>query len=774
MADMLEAALSYAKLGWHIFPCKEKEKIPITSHGVKDATTNEKQIKEWWTRNPNANIALACGIASGICVVDIDVNKKVNGWQTLNKILDGRDLQESIVQKTPTGGAHILYQYDPQVKNENGKRFPGIDIRTNGYYIIITPSVHPNGKQYSWKENLSPFTQKPAEFPAFIRDHEGFSGVPPWRAHENLGGSPNRSLLDAQKLTRDILSRASAYLEMCDPAIQGEGGHNKLLWAAVALVHGFKLSDTQVYDLLRTEYNPRCEPPWDLNNQKDHKDFVRKISEARKLTPEKPIGWLIDDDSYLVIKSEINDDDIDDIITNSGIRSIVPVQVRKKDKENSELQFLVRPTGLLGRICSHINKVSMKPQPLLALGCSLSFLGALFGRKIKDDLDSRTNLYCMGIAPSSSGKNIAPKQIRRLMLQTNTVYLYGGDDFASDAGIEVRISKFPSTIFLCDEIGFLVDTLRKHSTAYTAKIISVLMKLYSSSGDIYKGRVYSDTERQIEVIQPCCCVWGTSTPEIFLNGLSQDEITNGWLSRCLIFQSGSDPEKRRNTVKPDFPKDIVEEVFKWSERIIERGTKDGDIDTFVNARFGGEISSRPPSQILVPIRGSGNNIFIEFDKKCSERAAEDSRIAILWKRCEENARKIALIVAASENFEHPEITGAIADYSCRLVYYLVKEFIENMCSDISSSFTEKRKLKILKIISSKKEKGCLAGDLTRNTRELKPRERKELLHDLIEGEEIIQKAEELKNKRVIIKYWIPSYYANRAERITCNYNTITK
>ena len=37
----LRAALAYAKAGWRVFPCTPGEKVPATSNGVKDATSDE-------------------------------------------------------------------------------------------------------------------------------------------------------------------------------------------------------------------------------------------------------------------------------------------------------------------------------------------------------------------------------------------------------------------------------------------------------------------------------------------------------------------------------------------------------------------------------------------------------------------------------------------------------------------------------------------------------------------------------------------------------------
>ena len=59
-----------------------------------------------------------------------------------------------------------------------------------------------------------------------------------------------------------VLSRASAYLAKCEPAVSGQRGHDKAFKAACAIGLGFDLAQADTLRLLREEYNPRCDPPW--------------------------------------------------------------------------------------------------------------------------------------------------------------------------------------------------------------------------------------------------------------------------------------------------------------------------------------------------------------------------------------------------------------------------------------------------------------------------------------------------------------------------------
>lgn len=151
--QFLDAAIEYASKGLAVFPLRVKEKKPLTDHGVKDATTDFDQIKKWWTRNPNANIGIACGqVSGGLLVVDLDVRKNgVNGYDSLHEWeSENGELPETVRSITGKGGAHILYRVEGKEGNKVDL-LDGVDIRSDGGYIVAPPSVHPNGKRYEWE-----------------------------------------------------------------------------------------------------------------------------------------------------------------------------------------------------------------------------------------------------------------------------------------------------------------------------------------------------------------------------------------------------------------------------------------------------------------------------------------------------------------------------------------------------------------------------------------------------------------------------------------------
>jgi Bifunctional DNA primase/polymerase, N-terminal len=84
MTARVDAALGYAAMGIHVFPCNDL-KEPYTKHGFHDASLDETVIRSWWDRWPNAQIGVDCG-RSKLAIVDLDVKDGKDGpgeWKKL-------------------------------------------------------------------------------------------------------------------------------------------------------------------------------------------------------------------------------------------------------------------------------------------------------------------------------------------------------------------------------------------------------------------------------------------------------------------------------------------------------------------------------------------------------------------------------------------------------------------------------------------------------------------------------------------------------------------
>jgi replicative DNA helicase len=162
--NTLEHALFYAGRGWSVFPLKERDKVP-TVKWADVCTTEANMIKGWWEYAPASNIGIATGKKSGITVLDVDASH--DGYESLAALIEQYGgLPETPVAKTGGGGEHIFFKYAEGTRNSAGKLGRGLDIRSEGGYVVGASSRHPNGNLYEWV--VRPSQVELAEMPEWM------------------------------------------------------------------------------------------------------------------------------------------------------------------------------------------------------------------------------------------------------------------------------------------------------------------------------------------------------------------------------------------------------------------------------------------------------------------------------------------------------------------------------------------------------------------------------------------------------------------------------
>lgn len=162
----VDAALAYAERGWLVFPChsageagcscrrpdcSSPGKHPRISGGLRNASSDQAVIRRWWTRWPNANVAVRTGEVSGVVVLDIDPDH--GGDDALAQLVRRHEpLPAGPAVRTGSGGLHLYFEHPgPAVRNSAGSLGPGIDVRGDGGYVIAPPSRHASGASYEWQ-----------------------------------------------------------------------------------------------------------------------------------------------------------------------------------------------------------------------------------------------------------------------------------------------------------------------------------------------------------------------------------------------------------------------------------------------------------------------------------------------------------------------------------------------------------------------------------------------------------------------------------------------
>jgi hypothetical protein len=151
--NLLEAALAYAETGWLVLPIRRGAKIPLTAHGVKDASRDEKLIRRWWAQWIDANIGVATGAPSGVIVFDIDGAEGVMSFGALEREY-GPLLTTRRVRTGREGGEHLYFQVEEAIRTQ--QLAPKLGVRGEGAYVLAPPSIHPNGARYEVIDQRSP------------------------------------------------------------------------------------------------------------------------------------------------------------------------------------------------------------------------------------------------------------------------------------------------------------------------------------------------------------------------------------------------------------------------------------------------------------------------------------------------------------------------------------------------------------------------------------------------------------------------------------------
>lgn len=247
----MQMALALAERGFLVFPCKPGSKEPATKNGLKDATTEADQIRLWWSRQPNLNLAVACGPQpNGINLLAIDVDVHKGGGASWQEIKER--LPECPRHETPNGGFHLFFNAPEDFRNSRERLGSGIDTRGAGGYVVVPRSRlidFETGEvlgHYSTTRQsalvVCPVPPMPMWLIDGLRPKE-----PPLRERQQPGPGPSRSVADDLRrswdwnaeLSRDGWSRGATVGDgtyYTRPGKDPRDGHSAVLHESGAFV----------------------------------------------------------------------------------------------------------------------------------------------------------------------------------------------------------------------------------------------------------------------------------------------------------------------------------------------------------------------------------------------------------------------------------------------------------------------------------------------------------------------------------------------------------
>jgi hypothetical protein len=634
---MLWAALRYAELGYRVFPCVPSGKSPLTAHGFHDATTDAAQIERWWTQHPDANIGIP---TEGLVVIDVD--GAGNPWpadpdQATDLSLAGA------VSLTPRGGRHFIFRCPPGKtwRCSTGQLAGGVDVRTDGGYIVVPPSRTRQGS-YRWVDDLE--LDRPAQ---------GLPEPPQWLiaaldalvANRSGNGKPR----EATDVTRQVPSNQI-------PA----GQRNSTLVRLAGAMRRVGMSQAEIAAALLRVNQDRCTPPLSA------REVERIAASVARYEPDAVSVALAENHFDQMFAEETADEN--------------PVN----PDPGPIADELLHVPGFIDAVMRYTLDTAPYPEPVLAFAGALALQAFLAGRKVCDALDNRTNLYVVSLANSGVGKDHARKINARILCEAGLADGLG-TSFASGEGIEDRLVVQPSTLFQVDEIDGLLMRVSQAKDARHEQIVSMLLQMYSAASTVYVMRAKAGRERTV-INQPCLCLFGTAVPKHFYEALSARLLTNGFLARLVVLEC-----RRRGCGQDEtmhaIPESVLSTARWWAE-----------------FRPGGNLASENPSPRLVPHTGEAQAVFRDIRERAEaeyDRAQDqnDPSSMAIWARAYEKARRLALIYACSACYEQPEIGRDAAEWAGAFIEHQTRRMLFMAWRYASESDFDAKRKRLLEVLA---------------------------------------------------------------------------
>jgi len=410
---------------------------------------------------------------------------------------------------------------------------------------------------------------------------------------------------------------------------------------------------------------------------------------------------------------------------------------------------LVIPDGLVGDLTRYMIATARRPQPLLSLGASLCAIGALMGRLYRTESNLRSNLYVVGIADSGSGKNHAREIVNEVFFEAGLANHLGGNKIASGAGLLTALHRQPAILFQIDEFGMFLSAAadRKRSPRHITEILDNMTELFTAAGGIFLGAEYANRDGMNErrdIVEPCLCVYGTTTPLHFWGALQGANVADGSLARFLILPSDEDyPDENLAAGLRHAPSELIDGL-QWIAN--GGGRQRGNL---VGKTSG---ASTAVDAAIVPMTEEAKARFAALSAELTVelRAAAGTAFTAILARIGENAMKLALIVAVGRNPARPVVETGDAEWAIRFVRHFAGRTMEAVERHVADTETEAHLKRLREIIRGAGREGLTKSEITRASQWLKARDRNEILDTLIESGDIKPAMRETRGRRAMV------------------------
>ena len=712
-----DAAKAYLSAGLCVLPARRAEKRPAVGRWkpYQKRLPTPAELSAWLANNPDA-VCILCGQASGNAeIVDFDAGGELfERWCDKVRAAAPGLLERLVLSKTPSGGRHAFYRCAAPVSGNlklaqrqiGDKIVTLIETRgegglflcapTAGYEVIqgdlANPPVLSDGErdvllQAAWELNeyLPPVVDGPNGSPQ--GGHTGplsadRANNPPLSAHPADNSPISAHNADCRPMSADNADRPGddfnrrgdvpALLEQFGWSL-AKGGENQYWrrpgktsgWSATLKDHVF-----YVFSANAAPFEPnRAYSPFSVYALLACGGDFEQAARSLRLSG---YGGDCPTDSATGV-------DISGIVRMSAAPGVCPSDIANVgqtmamcDEQSPRAPEipdpgpmppeLLRVPGFISEVMDHTLAIAPYPNPVMAFAGAMALQAFLAGRKVRDSGDNRTNIYLLGLAHSSAGKDQSRK------VNNDIVHTIGmgeclGLHFASGEGLQDALFQTPGMLFQTDEIDGMLQSINKSKDARHEAIMSTLLTMYSSANSVFPMRRKAGKESPGVIDQPCLVIFGTAIPNHYYKALSERMLTNGFFARMIILESGPRPAGQEPGLDPPPPRVLA--TAKW----------------WADYRPGtGNLEDWHPVPTVIEHSDEGRQLLIECrrlaDSEYAKAEAKSDPVGTtVWGRVSEQTRKLALIYAVSENHQSPRISLAAVQWASAFVMHQTRRML---------------------------------------------------------------------------------------------------
>jgi len=674
--NLLATALAYLEADLSVLPAVAAEKRPALRSWkpYQQRLPTEDEVRAWFA--DTEALCLVTGAVSGhLEMLDFDGGGALYApWTELVAGEMPGLLDRLVIERSPSGGCHVAYRCEEPIPGNqklaqrlvDGKPVTLIETRGEGGLFLCDPTPG-----YRLQQGL--FTDLPA-----------------------LLAAERDVLINAARALNEVVPEPEVAPVGSDPCGRpGDEFNERGDMRAVLTRHGW----TYVKTVGDNEYwrRPGKDRGWSAT-LKDRVFYVfsknaAPFKDETAYGPFSVYGLLEHGGDFeaaagaLRVEGYGSEPDTGDVDL-SGILGLPDPGPQDGSQDPGPVpEHLFDVPGLVRTVMDFTLARAPYPNVALAFCGAMALQSYLAGRKVCTPGDLRPNLYLLALAGSGTGKDFPRKVNSRVLFEIGHAGALG-DKFASGEGIQDALVRSPAMLFQNDEMDGVLRQINTDRENRRESIPNILLTLYTAASDIYPIRVKAGQKETITVDQPHLTLFGTATPQYFYESLSVRMLTNGFFARLIVIDVGCRGQGQTPGSARHLPDAILETARWWAD--------------FRPGTHRANLLDLHPEPKVVPVEPDALQAIEVFQRMTEteyDRAegVKDEVGRTAWSRTCENAKKLALLYACSENHEDPVIglpavewAAAFAMHQTRRQLYLAQVYVaENPFHAECLKFTRK-------------------------------------------------------------------------------------